>query len=67
MGAGPLRIFRTVTLPATRFGLAAAGFVVFTLVMTISATRWLIGGDFNVLATEIYNQVIGQRSSGWAR
>ncbi|WGD32145.1 ABC transporter permease subunit [Ancylobacter sp. WKF20] len=64
MGAGPLRIFRTVTLPATRFGLAAAGFVVFTLVMTDFGNPMVIGGDFNVLATEIYNQVIGQAQFG---
>ncbi|MGA0564549.1 ABC transporter permease subunit [Ancylobacter sp. VNQ12] len=64
MGAGPFRIFRTVTLPATRFGLAAACFVVFTLVMTDFGNPMVIGGDFNVLATEIYNQVIGQAQFG---
>lgn len=64
MGAGPMRIFRTVTLPATRFGIAAACFVVFTLVMTDFGNPMVIGGDFNVLATEIYNQVIGQAQFG---
>ncbi len=64
LGAGPLRIFRDVTLPATRFGLAAAIFVVFTLVMTDFGNPMVIGGDFSVLATEVYNQVIGQAQFG---
>lgn len=60
LGAGPWRIFRDVTLPSTRFGLAAAVFVAFTLVITDFGNPVVIGGDFNVLATEVYNQVIGQ-------
>ncbi|PLX37696.1 MAG: ABC transporter permease [Hyphomicrobiales bacterium] len=64
MGAKPFRIFRTVTLPATRYGIAAACFVVFTLVMTDFGNPMVIGGDFNVLATEVYNQVIGQAQFG---
>ncbi|WP_186388183.1 MULTISPECIES: ABC transporter permease subunit [unclassified Stappia] len=64
LGAGPARIFRDVTLPATRFGLAAAIFVVFTLVMTDFGNPMVIGGDFSVLATEVYNQVIGQAQFG---
>jgi iron(III) transport system permease protein len=64
LGAGPLRIFRTVTLPATRYGLAATCFIVFMLVMTDFGNPMIIGGDFSVLATEIYNQVIGQAQFG---
>ncbi|MBX8813607.1 ABC transporter permease subunit [Pseudochrobactrum algeriensis] len=64
LGAGPWRIFRTQTLPATRYGLAAACFVVFNLVMTDFGNPMVIGGDFNVLATEVYNQVIGQAQFG---
>lgn len=64
LGAGPWRIFRTQTLPSTRFGLAAACFVVFNLVMTDFGNPMVIGGDFNVLATEVYNQVIGQAQFG---
>jgi len=64
LGARPTRIFRDVTLPATRFGLAAAIFVVFTLVMTDFGNPMVIGGDFSVLATEVYNQVIGQAQFG---
>ncbi|MBL8575308.1 MAG: ABC transporter permease subunit [Hyphomicrobiaceae bacterium] len=64
LGARPLRIFRTVTLPATRYGIAAACFVSFTLVITDFGNPMVIGGDFNVLATEVYNQVIGQAQFG---
>jgi iron(III) transport system permease protein len=60
MGAKPLRIFWTVTLPGARYGLAAAFFVAFSLIMTDFGNPVVIGGDFNVLATEVYNQVIGQ-------
>lgn len=60
LGAGRARIFRTVTLPATRYGLMSAVFVVFTIVITDFGNPMVIGGDYSVLATEIYNQVSGQ-------
>jgi iron(III) transport system permease protein len=60
LGAKGARVFRTVTLPATKYGLMSATFVVFTIVMTDFGNAMVIGGDFNVLATEIYNQVSGQ-------
>jgi iron(III) transport system permease protein len=60
LGAGPARIFRTITLPSTRYGLVSAIFVVFTIVITDFGNPMVIGGDFSVLATEIYNQVSGQ-------
>jgi iron(III) transport system permease protein len=60
LGAGPARIFRTITLPSTRFGLLSAVFVVFTIVITDFGNPMVIGGDYTVLATEIYNQVSGQ-------
>jgi len=60
MGAKPWKIFRTVTLPSTRYGVAAALFVTFSLSITDFGNAIVIGGDFNVLATEIYSKVIGQ-------
>ncbi len=60
LGASKARAFRTVTLPATRYGLAAAIFVCFTLVITDFGNPMVIGGDYTVLASEVYNQVIGQ-------
>ncbi len=60
LGAGPWRTFMSVTLPSTRFALMASTFVVFTLVITDFGNPMVIGGDYSVLATEVYNQVIGQ-------
>ncbi len=58
--AKPARIFWTVTLPGCRYGLVSATFVVFTLVFTDFGVPKVIGGQYNVLATDVYRQVIGQ-------
>lgn len=60
LGARPARIFRTITLPSTRYGIISAVFVVFTIVITDFGNPMVIGADYSVLATEIYNQVSGQ-------
>jgi len=60
LGGSSWRIFATVTLPATRYGLMSAVFIVFTIVITDFGNPMVIGGDYGVLATEIYNQVSGQ-------
>jgi iron(III) transport system permease protein len=60
LGGSSWRIFWTVTLPATRYGVMSAIFVVFTIVITDFGNPMVIGGDYGVLATEIYNQVSGQ-------
>ncbi|MEO8304365.1 MAG: ABC transporter permease subunit [Betaproteobacteria bacterium] len=60
LGATSARMFRDITLPSTKYGLLSATFVVFTIVITDFGNPMVIGGDFNVLATEIYNQVSGQ-------
>ena len=56
------RIFRTVTLPGARYGLISATFVVFNLVITDFGLPKVIGGQYNVLAVDIYKQVIGQQN-----
>jgi iron(III) transport system permease protein len=48
-----------VTLALARPGLASAALIVFILCMTDFGNPILIGGRYNVLATEIYAQVIG--------
>jgi iron(III) transport system permease protein len=60
--ASRTRIFFTVTIPGVRYGLISAAFVVFTLAVTDFGAPKVIGGDFNVLATDIYKQVIGQQN-----
>ncbi|WP_169569688.1 putative 2-aminoethylphosphonate ABC transporter permease subunit [Sneathiella limimaris] len=59
---GRIRTFFTVTLPGIKYGLISAIFVVFTLVITDFGIPKVIGGQFNVLATDIYKQVIGQQN-----
>ena len=60
LGATAARIFRDITLPSTKYGILSATFVVFTIVITDFGNPMVIGGDYSVLATEIYNQVSGQ-------
>lgn len=62
LGTSRWRIFRTVTLPGAKFGLVNAAFVVFTLVVTDFGIAKVIGGQFNVLATDAYKQVVGQQN-----
>lgn len=62
MGAPPWRQFRDLTLPAARFGILNAAFVCFTITITDFGNAAVIGGDYSVLATEIYSQVVGQRN-----
>lgn len=57
-----LRVFFTVTLPGARYGLISAIFVVFILVFTDFGVPKVIGGNFNVLATDIYKEVVGQQN-----
>jgi iron(III) transport system permease protein len=60
--ASPPRIFWTVTLPGVRYGLISAAFVVFTLAFTDFGAPKVIGGGYDVLATDVYKQVIGQQN-----
>ncbi len=62
LNASKFKIFWTVTLPGARYGVISAAFVVFTLAITDFGAPKVIGGDFNVLATDIYKQVIGQQN-----
>ena len=62
LGASRWRIFRTVTLPASRYGLIVAAMVVFVLVITDFGVPKVVGGQTGVLATDIYKQVVGQQN-----
>jgi iron(III) transport system permease protein len=59
LGAGMLTTLRRVTLALARPGLASACLIVFILCMTDFGNPILVGGRYNVLATEIYAQVVG--------
>ncbi|WP_377866389.1 putative 2-aminoethylphosphonate ABC transporter permease subunit [Bacillus sp. R86525] len=62
LGASKAKQFLTVTLPSVKYGLISAMFVVFTLSFTDFGAPKIVGGQYNVLATDVYKQVIGQQN-----
>ncbi|MCO5064553.1 MAG: putative 2-aminoethylphosphonate ABC transporter permease subunit [Rhizobiaceae bacterium] len=56
------RTFWTVTVPGARYGIISSAFVVFTMVITDFGLPKVIGGQYNMLAVDIYKQVIGQQN-----
>lgn len=60
LGSGSWRKFVTVTLPNVKYGLIGAAFVAFTLSFTDFGAPGVIGGQYNVLATDIYKYIFGQ-------
>lgn len=62
LGAGKARTFFTVTLPGVKYGLLSAIFVCFILAFTDFGAPKVVGGNYNILATDIYKQVIGQQN-----
>ncbi|HXD40180.1 MAG TPA: putative 2-aminoethylphosphonate ABC transporter permease subunit [Ramlibacter sp.] len=61
MGTSAARKFFTITLPGAKYGLISAALVTFTLVITDFGIPKVIGGSFNVLATDVFKLVIGQQ------
>ncbi|HEX2013476.1 MAG TPA: putative 2-aminoethylphosphonate ABC transporter permease subunit [Roseateles sp.] len=61
LGTSRLRKFLTITLPGAKYGLISAALVTFTLVITDFGVPKVVGGDFNVLATDVFKLVIGQQ------
>jgi len=61
LGASKLKTFFTVTLPGMRYGLVSSFFVTFTLVITDFGVPKVLGGKYNVLATDVYKQVVGRQ------
>ncbi len=62
MGTSELRKFMTITLPGAKYGLISASMVVFTMAVSEFGVPKVIGGNTNVLAVDIYKQVIGQQN-----
>ncbi|MCC7218189.1 MAG: putative 2-aminoethylphosphonate ABC transporter permease subunit [Burkholderiales bacterium] len=62
MGTRPWRRFTTITLPGARYGLISAAMVVFTMAVSEFGVPKVIGGNYPVLAIDIYKQVIGQQN-----
>ncbi|MBW1972574.1 MAG: ABC transporter permease subunit [Deltaproteobacteria bacterium] len=59
LGANAFQVFWKVTVPSAKYGLVSAAALVFNLTITDFGNPIVIGGNYNVLATEIYSQVIG--------
>src|SRR5688572_558823 len=60
MGASRWHIFRTVTLPLMVPGFAGAGLLIFIESLADLGNPIIIGGDFNVLASQAWVSIIGQ-------
>jgi iron(III) transport system permease protein len=60
MGVHPLRKFLRITLPEIRYTVVNVFFVCFTLAFCDFGAPKVLGGSYNVLATDIYKQVAGQ-------
>ncbi len=61
LGTSARRKFFTITLPGAKYGLISAAMVAFTLVVTDFGIPKVIGGNFNMLATDVFQLVIGQQ------
>ncbi len=64
LGAGTLRTFFTVTLPALKFGLISAFSLTFILAFTdVGIPLLLPSRDFTLLSVEIYQQVVNRNNN----
>ncbi len=62
MGTSPAKRFFAVTVPNIRYGLINSFIVCFTLSFTDFGAPTVVGGNYSVLATDVYRQVIGQQN-----
>jgi iron(III) transport system permease protein len=60
MGCGAMTRFLKITVPEIKYTLINSLFVCFTLAFTDFGAPKVIGGSYNVLATDLYKQVAGQ-------
>ncbi len=62
MGTSAFRKMVTITIPNVKYGLINAIFVSFTYSFTDFGAPSVVGGNYNVLATDVYKQVVGQQN-----
>ncbi len=60
LGSGVVRKFLSVTLPSMKYGLFSAFIIGFILSFTDFGAPIVVGGNFKVMAVDIYQQVVGQ-------
>jgi iron(III) transport system permease protein len=61
LGTSTARKFWTITIPGAKYGIVSAAMVVFTYAISDFGIPKVIGGNFNMLATDIFKLVIGQQ------
>jgi iron(III) transport system permease protein len=57
LGATPFKVFTRITLPSAKYGILSSAALTFNLTITDFGNPVVIGGNYSVLATEIYSQV----------
>lgn len=62
MGISKFREFIYITIPSIKYSLISGFFVAFTLCFTDFGAPKVVGGNFNVLAIDVYKQIIGQQN-----
>lgn len=62
LGASRSRTFFTITIPGIKYAFLSTLFVCFILSFTDFGAPKVVGAQFNILATDIYKQVIGQQN-----
>ncbi|GAA0070472.1 putative 2-aminoethylphosphonate ABC transporter permease subunit [Clostridium sardiniense] len=62
LGINKFKQFFYVTLPGIKYSLISSVFVAFTLSFTDFGAPKIVGGSYNVLATDVYKQVVGQNN-----
>lgn len=62
MGISKIKQFFTITIPNIKYTLITCFFSGFTLSFTDFGAPKVVGGNYNVLATDIFKQVIGQQN-----
>ncbi len=62
MKAGSISQFFTITLPSLKLALMNAFLVAFMLAFTDFGAPKIVGGQYNILAVDIYKQVVGQQN-----
>lgn len=60
LGAGPVRIFRTITIPLMVPGLASGFLLLFVEAIADLANPLVLGGNFTVLSTRAYLAITGE-------
>lgn len=62
LGKNTMQTHWHVTRPAIQYGIVSASLVAFTYVVTDFGIPKVIGGSFNMMALDVYKQIIGQQN-----